>query len=135
MDPYLLLEVPHAATIDDIKKAYRRLALKWHPDKNGGSKVAEEMFKKIKAAYDCLVDPIKRAAEDLKRKHSEQAEASKKAQAERQARARAHTNQPPPGRSGINVWVAVAALVALVFIIAALFGSNNSSSSSTAATL
>jgi len=133
MDPYLLLEVPHTATIDDIKKAYRRLAMKWHPDTNGGSLNAAEMFKKIKAAYDCLIDPIKRATEDLKRKHREQAEAAKKAETERQARARAHAYQPPPGRSGINPWVAVAALVALVFIIAALFGSNNGGSNSTSA--
>jgi DnaJ-class molecular chaperone len=133
MDPYLLLEIPYTATIDDIKKAYRRLAKKWHPDTNGGSTQAADMFKKIKAAYDCLIDPIKRAAEDRNRKNREQAEAAKKAEAERQARARAHTYQPPPGRSSISPWVAVAALVALVFIIAALFGSNNGSSSSTTA--
>lgn len=131
MDPYLLLEVPHTATIDDIKKAYRRLAQKWHPDKNNGSKVAEEMFKKIKAAYDCLIDPIKRAAEDLKRKHREQAEAAKMAEAERKARA--HADTPPSGHSGVSQWFAVAALVALVFIIAALFSSNNGSAGSTAA--
>lgn len=132
MDPYLLLEVPHTASIDDIKKAYRRLAKKWHPDKNGGSKVAEEMFKKIKAAYDCLIDPIKRAAEDLKRKHREQAEAAKKAEAERQARAWTYS-QPPPDRSGISPWATVLALIALVFIVAALFGSNNGGSSSASA--
>lgn len=131
MDPYSTLEVPHTATVDDIKKAYRRLAKRWHPDKNGGSKVAEEMFKKIKAAHECLIDPIKRAAEDLKRKHREQAEAAKKAEAERQARAR--TYAPPPGHSGISPWLAAAALVALVFIIAALFGSNNGGSGSTSA--
>lgn len=133
MDPYLLLEVPHTATIEDIKKAYRRLAKKWHPDKNGESTEAGEMFKKVKAAYDCLIDPIKRAAEDGNRKHREQAEAAKKAEADRQARARAHAYQQPLGRSGISPLVAVAALVALVFIIAALFGSNNGSSSSTSA--
>lgn len=133
MDPYLLLEVPPTASIEDIKKAYRRLAKKWHPDTNGGSTEAADMFKKVKAAYDCLVDPIKRAAEDLKRKQREQAEAEKKAEAERQARARAHAYNPPPGRSGINPWVAVAALVALVFIIAALFGSNGGNSTSTTA--
>lgn len=127
MDPYLLLEVPHTATIDDIKKAYRRLALKWHPDKNGGSKVAEEMFKKIKAAYDCLIDPIKRAAEDGTRKRREQAEAAKKARAEadRQARARAYSQPPPSWRLNIKPWAAVVALIALVFIVAALFGANN----------
>ena len=133
MDPYLLLEVPHTASIDDIKKAYRRLAKKWHPDTNGGSTQAADMFKRIKAAYDCLIDPIKRAAEDRNRKNREQAEAAKKAEAERQARTRAYTYQPPPGRSGINPLVVVAALVALVFIIAALFGSDNGDSSSTTA--
>lgn len=133
MDPYLLLEVPPTATIDDIKKAYRRLAKKWHPDTNGGSTEAADMFKKVKAAYDCLVDPIKRAAEDLKRNNREQAEAAPKAETERQARGWAHTYQRPPGHSGINPWLAVAALVALVVIIAALFGTNNGRSNSTTA--
>jgi len=108
------------------------LAKKWHPDTNGGSLNAAEMFKKVKAAYDFLVDPIKRAAEDLKRRHREQAEAAKKAEAERQARARTHAYQPPPGRSGMSPWLAVAALFALVFIIAALIGSNNHGPSTTA---
>lgn len=134
MDPYLLLEVPHTATIDDIKRAYRRLAQKWHPDKNDGSKVAEEMFKKIKAAYDCLIDPIKRAAEDLKRKHREQAEAAAKVEAERQCRTRAYT-QSPTGGSGINPLAAILAVIAFVFIIVALFGSNKRGSSTASATL
>jgi len=131
MDPYSTLEVPYTANIDDIKKAYRRLAKRWHPDTNGESKIAEEMFKKIKAAYDCLIDPIKRAAEDRKWRHREQAEAAKKAEAEHQTHAR--TSTPPPGHSGISPWFAVAAFVALVFIIAALIGSNNGGSSSTSA--
>lgn len=91
------------------------------------------MFKKIKAAYDCLVDPIKRAAEDLKGRNIEQAEAAKKAGAEREARGWNHTYQRPPGHSDLNPWVAVAALVVLVFIIASLFGSNIGGSSSTSA--
>jgi DnaJ-class molecular chaperone len=135
MDPYSLLEVPHSATIEEIKKAYRKMALIWHPDKNGGSLDAAEMFRKVKAAYDCLVDPVKRAATDAQRRYHEQVEASKKAkaEAERQARARAYAQQPPPERSGISPWVAVAALVALGFVVVALFGSNNGSSSSTSA--
>lgn len=132
MDPYATLEVPHDATIDVIKKAYWKLAKKWHPDKNSGSLDAAEMFRKVKAAYDSLIDPVKRAAEDLKWKHREQAEAAKKAEAERQARARAST-PPPPGRSGISPWGAVVAIVALLFIIAALFGSSSENSSSTSA--
>ena len=79
------------------------------------------MFKEVKAAYDCLIDPIKRAAEDLMRKQKEQADAVKKAEVERQARARAYTHQPTPVRSGISPWVGVTALVALVLLIAALF--------------
>lgn len=134
MDPYLLLEVPHTATTEEIKKAYRKLAKRWHPDTNGESKVAEEMFKKIKAAYDCLIDPIKRAAADAQRKYQEQAEAAKKAKADadKQAHARAYA-QPPPGRSGISPVVAMFAVIAIVFIIIALFGPSNGGSNSTSA--
>lgn len=134
MDPYSTLEVPHTATIEEIKKAYRKMALKWHPDKNGGSLDAAEMFRKVKAAYDCLVDPIKRAAADAKRRYHEQAEAAKKAKAEadRQARSRAYA-QPPPGRSGISPWAAMFAFIAFVFIIVALFGSSSGGSNSTTA--
>ncbi len=135
MDPYSTLEVPHTATLEEIKKAYRKLAKKWHPDKNGGSLDAAEMFRNVKAAYDCLVDPIKRAAADAKRKYQDQAEAAKKAKAEadKQARARAHAQEQPPGRSGLSPWAVVFALFALVFVIAALFESSNSGSSSTSA--
>lgn len=133
MDPYLLLEVSHTATIVDIKKAYRQLAKKWHPDTNGGSTEAAEMFKKVKAAYDCLVDPIKRAAEDLKRKHREQAEAAKKAKAaaERQARARAYTPSTPGG-SGNGPLAVGLALLAFLFVIVELFRLGASSSTSKA---
>ena len=47
---YELLELPKASTPDDIKKKYRRLALKYHPDKNPDNPEAEEMFKKINSA-------------------------------------------------------------------------------------
>lgn len=108
MDPYLLLEVPHNATIDDIKKAYRRLAKRWHPDNNGGSKDAEERFKSIQTAYECLIDPVKRAAEDLKCKQREQEETARKAraEAERQARASAHSNPSVVNNGGPN-WGAI----------------------------
>jgi len=124
MDPYSTLEVPHDATIQDIKKAYRRLAKLWHPDKNGGSLDTADMFRKVKAAYDCLVDPIKRAAADAQHKYQEQAAAAKrvKTEAERQARARAAA-PPPSGRSGISPLATVLILIALVLFIAALFGS------------
>jgi molecular chaperone DnaJ len=58
------LGVARDASDDDIKKAYRRLAMQYHPDRNGGAKEAEEKFKEITEAYDVLRDPQKRAAFD-----------------------------------------------------------------------
>lgn len=63
-DFYETLGIPRTASDDDIKQAYRKLATQWHPDKNGGSKEAEEKFKEIIEAYDVLRDPQKRAAYD-----------------------------------------------------------------------
>lgn len=121
MDPYILLEVPHTASIDDIKHAYRRLAKKWHPDTNGESKEAEDMFKKIKAAYDCLINPIKRAAEDLKRKHREQAEAARQAKAAANHQAQAKNAQSVPRtKSGIGPWVIALAVLTLIAVVVAV---------------
>lgn len=61
---YSILGVARNAKESDIKKAYRRLARKTHPDVNPGDKVAEERFKKIQEAYDVLSDPKKRAIYD-----------------------------------------------------------------------
>jgi len=55
-DYYQVLGVDKKASADDIKKAYRKLALKWHPDKNPNNKTAEEKFKKISEAYAVLSD-------------------------------------------------------------------------------
>ena len=63
-DFYATLGIPRTASDDDIKQAYRRLAMQWHPDKNGGSAEAEAKFKEIIEAYDALRDPQKRAAYD-----------------------------------------------------------------------
>ncbi len=63
-DFYATLGVARDATDDEIKNAYRRLATQYHPDRNGGSKEAEEKFKEITEAYDVLRDPQKRAAYD-----------------------------------------------------------------------
>jgi molecular chaperone DnaJ len=63
-DYYQVLDVPRTATEADIKKAYRRLAMKYHPDRNPGDKDAEEKFKEAKEAYEVLTDQQKRAIYD-----------------------------------------------------------------------
>lgn len=63
-DYYEVLGVSRNASEDDLKKAYRRLAMKFHPDRNPGDDVAEESFKECKEAYEVLTDPRKRAAFD-----------------------------------------------------------------------
>jgi curved DNA-binding protein len=63
-DYYKILGVDRKASQDDIKKAYRKLARKYHPDMNQGDKVAEEKFKEIGEAYEVLSDPEKREKYD-----------------------------------------------------------------------
>lgn len=64
-DFYEDLGVEKTASADQIKKAYRTLAFKYHPDRNPGDKAAEEKFKKINAAYEVLGDEAKRRNYDL----------------------------------------------------------------------
>src|SRR5262249_34938582 len=59
-----VLGVGRTASDEEIKTAYRKLAMKWHPDRNSGSAEAEEKFKSLTEAYDVLRDPDKRAAYD-----------------------------------------------------------------------
>jgi molecular chaperone DnaJ len=63
-DYYEILDVGRDADAEDIRKAYRKLAVKFHPDKNPGDKHAEEKFKELGEAYEALSDPQKRAAYD-----------------------------------------------------------------------
>lgn len=65
MNYYELLGVENSATADDIKKAYRKLALQYHPDKNPDNKEAEDKFKAIAEAYDVLSDSNKRSRYDI----------------------------------------------------------------------
>lgn len=64
MDYYELLEVERTADGTVIKSAYRKLAMKYHPDRNAGSSDSEAKFKAVSEAYECLKDPQKRAAYD-----------------------------------------------------------------------
>src|ERR1700740_3621033 len=63
-DFYELLEVERTADDATIKTSYRKLAMRYHPDKNPGCQDSEARFKAISQAYDCLKDPQKRAAYD-----------------------------------------------------------------------
>ncbi|HKX11234.1 MAG TPA: DnaJ domain-containing protein, partial [Stellaceae bacterium] len=63
-DFYELLGVAKGCGSEDLKKAYRKLAMQWHPDRNPGDKAAEQKFKDLSEAYDVLKDDQKRAAYD-----------------------------------------------------------------------
>jgi len=63
-DYYQVLGIKKGASADEIKKAYRKLAVKYHPDKNPGDKEAEERFKEINEAYAVLSDPQKKSQYD-----------------------------------------------------------------------
>ena len=86
---YEILELPSAATLVEIKKAFRKLALKYHPDKNPGDSSSESKFKEITAAYSVLSDPFKRR--DYDRVHFPPKAAGKSA-------ARTKTAAPPASK-------------------------------------
>src|SRR2546421_9766596 len=64
-DLYIILEVGRAASVNEIKRAFRKLARRYHPDINPGDSRAEERFKRITEAYEVLSDPMKRQFYDV----------------------------------------------------------------------
>eukprot|EP00301_Raphidiophrys_heterophryoidea_P016677 c26297_g1_i1.p1 GENE.c26297_g1_i1~~c26297_g1_i1.p1 ORF type:complete len:304 (-),score=55.46 c26297_g1_i1:387-1256(-) len=64
LDPYQVLEVPRTATDEEIKRAYRKMAMRWHPDKNAGDFPAEKKFKEVAEAYEVLRDSKSREMYD-----------------------------------------------------------------------
>jgi molecular chaperone DnaJ len=68
-DYYKILEVAPLASQQEIKKSFRRLALKFHPDKNEGNHLAEAQFREIQEAYEILSDPVLRKEYNYKRWH------------------------------------------------------------------
>src|SRR5438105_2487046 len=64
-DLYIILEVGRTASVNDIKRAFRKLARRYHPDINPGDRHAEDRFKRITEAYDILSDPLKRQFYDI----------------------------------------------------------------------
>ncbi len=66
-DYYATLEIPPECSADDVRRAYRRLALRYHPDRNQGDPASTERFKEISEAYGVLIDPVKREQYDRAR--------------------------------------------------------------------
>lgn len=64
-NPYSILGLPNFSGIPEIKKAYRKLAFRYHPDQNKTGEYAEERFREVKEAYDMLNDPIKKNQLDV----------------------------------------------------------------------
>jgi DnaJ-class molecular chaperone len=65
IDYYKVLSIDYIANEDDIKKAYHKLAIKYHPDKNHGDKISENKFREVNEAYEILKDLKKRRKYDL----------------------------------------------------------------------
>src|SRR6266516_6755568 len=100
---YEFLGVAEDASADEIKSAYRRLARRYHPDRNQGDSISAERFTRIKTAYDVLSDPERRNAYDASRP---------KPSPTRQARTSALRRRPrPTGGATLDIHLNVGELV------------------------
>ena len=72
---YRILEIPKTATSEQIREAYRKQCIRWHPDRNPGDKKAEEKFKRVAEAYGILIDESSRAAYNKSLRESKEATA------------------------------------------------------------
>ena len=101
-DHYEILGVSRTATADEIKRAHRRLALKWHPDRNKDNPDAEERFKQVNEAYEVLGDATTRAKYDKYGEHWKQADAYEAAGIDPNAGVRWSTG--PGGSQRVHVY-------------------------------
>jgi DnaJ-class molecular chaperone len=120
---YQILAVKISATIEEIKKAYRELAKKYHPDKNQGDKEAEEKFKEISSAYETLSDAQRRNAYDLKLQEETVRLEQERIQKEKVSR---KSNLKPTKRTnGLEVVFGVALLFLIIGLIFSLSNENS----------
>lgn len=100
---YQVLGVPRHASLDNIKKAYKTLAKKYHPDVNPGNKFYEDHFKKVNAAYAVLSDPIKRQQYDVKLHYAEHPPVRRPAQPRNTAQQRPRRPSPVQPQASFSI--------------------------------
>jgi curved DNA-binding protein CbpA len=124
-DYYQILGLPHTATCAQIRTAYKRLAMQYHPDRNPGNAMAEEIIKQINEAYDVLSDPVKKSRYDLRFTAHQTYQPNTRERTEaywreiRRQHHQARATQPPPEKSyslGLN-YLKIQGLAFLVFLI------------------
>jgi len=123
---YETLGIKEDADPAEIKKAHRKLALRWHPDKNPDNKEAEEHFKKIQNAFDHLKDKVKRAAHDVELERKREAEEQYIYEKQQQEWAQKQPSQREP----FPWFDVVLGVLALIGIFVLVFGGGKGKSGS-----